>query len=138
MPETRASGNLLASGEEFASGIVSLASCASTNRRPVRQVLMIVNMTSPITNGNQAPVGIFIEFEPNSARSMVMIGTSTIPITGQRQRQMPRITAAARTVVSAIVPVTAKPYAEARALELPKLTTSASTAASNSQLTCGM
>ena len=109
MPETRASGISSQVARNSASGIVSLASCASTNRRPVRQVVMIVNMTSPITNGNQAPVGIFIEFEPNSARSTVMIGTSTTPIIGHRQRQMPRITAAARTVVSAIVPVTAKP-----------------------------
>ena len=38
-----------------------------------------------------------------------MIGTSTTAIVGHCQRQTPRMTAAARTVVMAIVPVTAKP-----------------------------
>ena len=90
-----------------ASGTVSLASRASTSRRPAGQVLMIVNMTSPITNGNQAPLGIFNEFEPKSARSTIMIGTSTSPIIGHPQ--MPRMTAPASTVVSVITPVTAKP-----------------------------
>src|SRR5260370_22429848 len=109
VPETRASGASSQVARKEASGTAWLASRVSTNRRPKRQVLMIVNTASPITSGNQPPVGIFSPFELNNARSTAIIGTRTTAILGHRQRQTPPMTAAARTVVMVIVPVTANP-----------------------------
>ena len=70
---------------------------------------MIVKTVSPITSGNQPPLGIFSAFAPNSARSTVIIGSSTTAIVGHCQRQTLRKTLPARTVVMVIVPVIAKP-----------------------------
>jgi hypothetical protein len=109
VPETRASGASSQVARKEASGTASLDSRVATSRRPARQVVMIVKTTRPITNGNQPPVGIFNAFAPNSARSTVMIGTSTTATVGHCQHQTPRMTAPARTVVTVIVPVTAKP-----------------------------
>jgi hypothetical protein len=104
----RLDGLIFVPGKE-ASGTASLASRVATNRRPARQVVMIVNTASPMTSGNQPPLGIFSAFAPNKARSTVVIGTSTPAIVGHCQRQTRQVTAAARTVVMVIVPVTAKP-----------------------------
>ena len=109
MPETRASGASSQVARNAASRIVSRSSCARTSWRPVRQVVMIVNMTIPIANENQPPVGIFSEFDPNNARSTIMIGISKAAIVGHRHRQTLRMTAPMSTVVRVIVPVTAKP-----------------------------
>src|SRR6202030_2468643 len=128
VPETRASGASSQVARKEASGTAWLANRASTNRRPARQVVMIVNTTIPITSGNQPPLGILSAFEPNNARSTVMIGTRTTAIVGHCQRQTPRMTVAASTVVMLIVPVTANPYAEASALELWNPKTKARTA----------
>ena len=53
MPETRASAASSQVARKVASGIVSLARRVSTNRRPARQVVMIVKTTRPITNGKR-------------------------------------------------------------------------------------
>jgi hypothetical protein len=58
VPETRASGASLQVARKEASGTAWLASRAITNRRPSRQVVMIVNTASPIISGNQPPLGI--------------------------------------------------------------------------------
>ena len=60
VPETRTSAASSQVARKEASGTVSLASRVATNRRPARQVVMIVKTTRPITNGNQPPLGIFI------------------------------------------------------------------------------
>ena len=120
VPETRASGASSQVARKEASGTASLASRIRTNRLPVRQVVRIVNTTIPITSGNQPPLGIFRVLAPNSARSTVMIGTSTTAIVGHCQRQTPRMTAAARTVVMAHRPGDCKAIGRsecARALE---------------------
>jgi len=99
----------LFTGGEKGSERHCLARQARFHQSAPRQVVMTVKTTRPITNGNQPPVGIFSAFAPNCARSTVMIGATTTATVGHCQRQTPRMTAPARTVVMVIVPVTAKP-----------------------------
>jgi hypothetical protein len=110
---------------------------SAINRRPVRHVVIIVMMMSATTIGNQPPSGIFATLAPKKPRSTTSSGTDTASTRPSGQSQRLCTKAPISTVVTAIVPVTAMPYAAARALELPKLSTSEIAPIISSQLMAG-
>src|SRR5262245_46784625 len=118
MPDTRASQALAAVARKEERGTDLADSCVKISWRPWRHVDITMNTTSPIANGNQPPLGIFSALEENSARSTSPSGTKAAATPHHRHPQTRCATARASTVVITIVPVTAKPYAAASALEL--------------------
>jgi hypothetical protein len=74
---------------------------------PRRQVVITVNSTSPISSGNAPPCGIFGTFAPRNARSTHRKTAPSASAAGQPKRRC--ATGTNKSVVTAIVPVTAIP-----------------------------
>ena len=99
-------------------------------------VVITVNRTKPSTIGTQPPWATLATLAPKNARSTIRNRISKAK-EGRNPMRL-RMTAKKRTDVTAIVPVTAMPYAAARPDEFRKPSTSAMHASASPMLTSGM
>ena len=104
---------------------------------PRRQVTITTNTHAAITSGTHPPWRIFVRVEAKNATSKVRNTTAPSATRARRVRQIRCATARNRIVLRTNVPVTATPYADPRAVDEPKPTTRAMTAANSTQLTPG-
>ncbi len=76
---------------------------------PRTQVAMTKNSAAPMTRGRAAPERIFSELAPRKNRSMVRSGAIRAKAPASGHFHILRTTMKAREVVTAMVPVTARP-----------------------------
>ena len=105
--------------------------------RPRFQVDISTNTPRPNASGNQPPSTIFTTFALKKPTSTSRNAPNSATHAGRLQRQIRRATTNASTVVIAIVPVTAIPYAAARLVDDPKPSTSATTPTNSIRLMPG-
>ena len=92
---------------------------------------------APTTSGSQPPLTILVRLAAKNVSSMVRNTAAPAIVIQSGFRHTTRKSTKASSVLVANVPVTAMPYADARALELRNPSTRPITATSRNQLTAG-
>ena len=137
VPETRVGGSDETAAMKSSSGNARAVMRSATSFLPVFHVVIIVKSSAPITRGSQPPCRIFTRLAPKSEISTARKISAT-PITagfGHFHRSM--ATTDSNSVVMTIVPVTAIPYAAARALDDWKPMVMSTVQMARNQFTCG-
>ena len=106
--------------------------------RPRFHVLISVYTASAIAIGTQPPCSIFTTFARRNDMSMRRKNAVSPTTCGSDQFHRDLATTANRMVVTAIVPVTAMPYAALSALELRNISTSRRQPTMSALFTSGM
>ena len=115
-------------------GIESRWVFSARSRVPRIHVHMTIMAQPPSASGTQPPSLTFIRFAARKARSTTRNAEMSNSAAHNGQPHFRHTTTKASAVVTTMVPVTAMPYAEARADELLKAMTSSSTPMSSSRL----
>ncbi len=105
---------------------------------PRCQVLIRRKTPAAIASGTQPPCVTLVMLELKNARSIPRNTTATAPTRQRGHRQRCLAKTQNSTVVTAMVPVTATPYAPPSALEDPKPTTSTRQPIMSATFTSGM